>query len=402
MADGQEPIPYPFAEPAGLTIDAAYVALFDHPGMVTVQPPFGTCAHLAVRHSDVRTVLGDSRFSRARSVGDDEPRVHPFVPRSDALSAMDPPCHTRLRRALTAAFTARRMAALAPHVQDIASRLLDDMVADGSPADLVAAFAQPMPIMVICEVLGVPFEDRDKFAGWAAATLSAAGSAVGPAEIAAARAQMFGYLAELVAVRRAEPADDLLSVLAKSHDDDDALTESEMIGLAASVLVAGHETTANQIASFTYVLLRNPTRWQELCEQPGLVPRAVEELLRVAPVTATAGFSRMATEDVRVGDELVRAGERVMPTLFSANTDPTVFENPHEVDFHRPNIGSHMAFSYGVHHCPGNQLARMELQVAVGSLVRRFPALRFAGTATDVEWKTGLLSRGPQRLTVRW
>jgi cytochrome P450 len=401
-SESPEPRKYPFGEPDGLTVHPTYEELRGCDGMAVVQPPYGKCTYLAVRHEDVRTVLGDARFSRARSVGEDEPRVHPFVPRPDALSAMDPPEHTRLRKALTGAFTVRRMQALRPRVAQIVDDLLDQVEKQGPPADLVAAFAHPMPIMVICEVLGVPFGDRDRFANWAMMTLATASSGVSMDEIADARKQMFGYLAGLVAARRAEPANDLLSVLAEAHDEGGRLTESEMLGLASSVLVAGHETTANQIASFVYTLMVNPNRWQELRVTPDLVPRAVEELLRVAPVTATAGFSRMATEDIQVGSQLVRAGERVMPTLFSANQDPAAFPDPKAVDFHRDNIGSHVAFSYGAHHCPGSNLARMELQVALGSLVGRFPDLRLAVPADEVAWKASLLSRGPQSLPVAW
>ncbi|WP_030056095.1 MULTISPECIES: cytochrome P450 [Streptomyces] len=404
MSKDQEPVcPYPFAEPQGLEIDPAYRELMELEGMRCVQPPYGGTTYLAVRHADVRAVLNDPRFSRAESVGEDEPRLHPFVPRPDSLTAMDPPGHTRLRKALTAAFTARRMEAFAPTVREIVEARLDALEAAGSPADLVDLFALPVPILVICQLLGVPYEDRDKFVGWAGATLATADSGLSPEEINAARMQMFGYLSELVALRRnqEEPGTDLLSVLVEAHDEGGSLTEGEMLGLASSVLVAGHETTANQIAGFVYTLLSNRERWEELVADPTLVPRAVEELLRVVPVTATAGFSRMATEDVRIGEQLVRQGERVMPTLFTANTDPEVFENPQDIDFHRPNGSSHVAFSYGAHHCPGNQLARLELQVALEALLRRFPELALAGDDA-VTWKKSLMSRGPLKLTVTW
>lgn len=402
MAAEDEAIPYPFDEPQGLTIHENYAKLQAAEGMCPVKPPYGTTTYLAVKHADVRTVLSDPRFSRAKSVGEDEPRVHPFVPRSDALVAMDPPEHTRLRKALTGAFTYRRMDALAPRVQEVVDDLLDDLEAAGPPVDLIDKFAQPMSIRVMCGLLGVPFEDRDKFSGWATASLSTASSGRTIEEINTARNEMFGYLATLATRRAEQPEADLLSVLAHARDENGTLTQTEMLGLASSVLVAGHETTANQIGSFVYVLLSDRRLWNELLESPESVQRAVEELLRVAPVMATAGFSRMATEDVDVNGHLVRQGERVMPTLFAANADPTVFPDPLAVNFHRQNIGQHVAFSYGAHHCPGNQLARMELQVALRSLLRRFPTLDLAGTPAEVPWRKTVLSRGPERLLVTW
>jgi cytochrome P450 len=397
-----EPLSYPFGEPEGLTINPAYETLLERPGMATVQPTFGTTAHLAVRYDDVRCVLGDDRFSRAKSVAEDEPRVHSFIPRPDALNAMDPPEHTRLRRALSSAFTTRKTAAMEPRVQEIADGLLDEMARVGSPADLVAAYAHPLPIMVICELLGVPFEDRHKFSEWANATLSTASATIAHEEIVASRAEMFGYLSGLIEARREEPADDLLSQLVLAHDEHGSLNATELLGLASSVLVAGYETTANQIANCVYVLLSNPDRLTELRDHPELLHNAVEELLRVATVMATAGFSRIATEDVKVGQQLVQAGERVLPALFTANTDPAVFENPHEIDFYRSNSGTHLAFSYGAHHCPGNALARVELRVALGALLKRFPKLSFAHSAKEVLWKEATLSRGPLRLPVAW
>jgi cytochrome P450 len=167
-------------------------------------------------------------------------------------------------------------------------------------------------------------------------------------------------------------------------------------------LVAGHETTANQISNICFVLLKDRDRWVELTRQPDLVPQAVEELLRVAPVTATAGFSRRALEDVQVGSQLVRAGERVMPTVFAANHDPAVFPDPDIVDFGRPNRTAHVAFSHGAHHCPGNQLARLELQVALEGLLRRFPGLDLAVPAGSIPWARSTLSRGPLCLPVTW
>jgi nocardicin N-oxygenase len=393
---------YPFGEPEGLDVHPTYAKLREQPGMAKVQPPFGGWTWLATRYDDVKTVLTDARFSRAKIVGESEPRVHPFIPRPDQLSAMDPPAHTRLRRVLAGAFTGRRMEQLRPRVQQIADELLGAMEAAGSPADLVAAYALPMPLLVITEVLGVPYADHERFRGWSDKILSRAGRGLTREQIMEAHGQMHAYLASLVAGRRERPADDLLGVLVEASDVGEKLTENEVITLATSVLIAGHETTLNQIASFAYVLMTHPDRLRELRERPDLIEPAVEELLRVAPVTATAGFARIATEDVEMGDMVVGAGDAVMPTLFSANMDERAFPCPERLDFSRENVATHLSFSHGAHHCPGSPLARVELQVAIASLVRRFPGLRLAVPADQVPWKKTLLARGPERLPIAW
>jgi cytochrome P450 len=221
-------------------------------------------------------------------------------------------------------------------------------------------------------------------------------------------ASLHGYMAGLIAQRRAQGdesvdgAEDLLGAMVRARDENnDRLSERELIELAAGLLAAGHETTVTQIPNFVYVLLTNPDRWAQLRDKPELVPAAVEELMRYVPLGTAAAFARYATEDVEVGGVLVRAGEPVLGSIGSANRDDRVFERPDEIDFareHNPHIG----FGHGPHHCVGAQLARLELQVAIGALIRRLPDLRLAVPEGDLPWKNGMLVRGLKELPVTW
>jgi cytochrome P450 len=213
---------------------------------------------------------------------------------------------------------------------------------------------------------------------------------------------MHAYMAELVAQKRRQPADDLLSAMARARDEQqDRLTEHELVQLAAGLLAAGQETTVTQIPNMIYVLLTEPDLWAQLCADDSLVPAAVEELLRYIPLGVAAAFPRYATEDVELGGVLVRAGEPVLAALHSANRDETVFADADRVDFHR-QAASHIGFGHGAHHCLGAQLARMELQVALATLVRRLPGLRIAVPEPELQWKRGMLVRGLERLPVAW
>jgi cytochrome P450 len=393
---------YPFGPPEALDLHPAYEELRACPELTRVQPPFGRWTYLATRYDDVRFVLSDSRLSRAGIVGEDEPRAHPFITDPSALSALDPPEHTRLRRVLMGAFTARRVEELRPRIQQIVDKALDDVVEQGPPADLVALFAVPVPTTVMAELLGVPATDRAWFMDRSQVVLSADAGRT-PEEIMMAYQEIIGYLAGKLEERRQEPRDDLLSALVQVHDSDqDRLSAPEMVNIASTVLIAGHETTINQLANVIYVLLTHEDKAKALRADPTRVPAAVEELLRVAPIMATGGFARVATEDVRVGETVVRAGECVMPVHYAANRDERVFPDPEEIDFSRPNAGTHVAFSYGPHHCPGSHLARLELQLAVTTLLARFPDLAMAVASQDLSWRRQALTRGPHTLPVTW
>jgi cytochrome P450 len=388
-------VAYPFNETAGLDLNQAYAAARDADGMIRVQLPYGEPAWLATRYADARFVLGDKRFSRAMAAERDAPRLSPGV-RPGGILQLDPPDHTRLRRLVAKAFTIRRVEQLRPRVRELSERFLDEMVAQGAPVDLVENYALPIPVAVICELLGVPVEDRPQFRVWSDAVLST--SRLTAEEFGRNHEELRDYLRGLIAQRRAEPADDLMTDLIAARDEQDKLTELEMVDLCRTILIAGHETTASQIPNFVFVLQERPEDWAQLCADPELVKPAVEELLRFVPLGAGASFPRYATEDVEVGGVLVKQGEPVLVAVGAANRDGLRFGEPDQLRFDREE-NQHLGFGHGVHHCLGAPLARVELQEALRTLVTRLPTLRLAG---DPVWKTEMLVRGPRTMPVAW
>ena len=398
----EEPRKYPFSEPDRLNLDPAYAEIRRGPGLARVQLPFGRPAWLATRYEDVKLVLGDPRFSRARAVASgDEPSHIPFGPGPDTIVAMDPPEHTRLRRVVAKAFTMRRIDSLRPWVQKIVDELIDDMEKQGSPLDLVETFARPQPGMTIFELMGIPYEDRPQVQKWTDIALSTQSAGYTRDEVRDASQAIRSYLVEQLQIRRREPKDDLLGVLVNARDGEDRLTEEEMVNLGVAVVVTGNETTADQITNFTYLLLTHPEHLRELRDNPGLVPQAVDEMLRYTPLLAGTSFPRVATEEIVLSGTLIRAGEAVLPSMMSANRDETVFPNPDVLDFHRKD-NPHLGTGHGVHRCLGAQLAKMELEIAIASLIERFPGLRLAIPAEQVMFRKGTLQRAPQELPIAW
>ncbi|KIF75015.1 cytochrome P450 [Streptomyces sp. 150FB] len=389
------PVAYPFNNQVGLDMHEAYAASQDAEGMIRVQMPHGEPAWLATRYADVRLVLGDLRFSRAMALQKDEPR-HRSMPNSESILSMDPPHHTRLRTLVSRAFTKHQVNGLQPWVRKLTEDLVDGLIAKGGPADLVEDFALPLPVAVICELLGVPAGDRPKFRVWSDAAMST--SNLTPEQQRDNVEGLRSYIAEHVAVRRAEPQDDLMSALIEARDAKDRLTELELVNLCIAILIAGHETTASQIPNFVTVLLEHPDEWQRLVDDPELIPSAVEELTRFVPLGVGGGFARYATEDVEVGGVLVKKGEPVLVAVGAANRDPRKFDDPDEIRFDR-EANQHLGFGHGVHHCLGAQLARLELHEALRALVTKMPELRVAG---EVEWKDEMLVRAPSRMPVTW
>ncbi len=389
------PVSYPFNDAETLGLHADYRAAQREPGMIRVQLPHGEPAWLATRYADARLVLGDKRFSRAESLAHDAPRMRAGQADSGILS-MDPPEHTRLRVLVAKAFTVRRVEELRPRARELAEGLVDDMVAAGAPADLVDAFALPLPVAVICELLGVPVSDRTRFRRWSDDALST--SRLTAEEFTASREEMREYMRGLIARHRAEPADDLMTALIEARDERDRLSELELVDLCVGILVAGHETTASQIPNFVLTLFDHPDQLARLRAEPTLVTGAVEELMRFVPLGAGAGFPRYATEDMRVGDVLVRAGEPVIVAIGAANRDALRFDDAEVLRVDRAAT-QHLGFGHGVHHCLGAALARMELQEALRALLGKLPGLRLAG---DVRWKSEMLVRGPVTMPVGW
>ncbi|MBB4689366.1 cytochrome P450 [Amycolatopsis jiangsuensis] len=390
-----EPLAYPFNEEEGLALNEAYSAAREAEGMIRVRMPHGEPAWLATRYADARLVLGDRRFSRAMSVEKDEPRMTEYR-RTGGILTMDPPDHTRLRTLVAKAFTMRRVELLRPRVAELAREFIGDLKRHGQPADLVDLYALPIPVAVICELLGVPVEDRPKFRVWSDASLSTSGLTAEEAE--RNREELREYMAGLIAAHRAEPRDDLMTALIEARDVRDRLTELELVDLCVGILVAGHETTASQIPNFVYALLDQHEQWERLCADPSLIPSAVEELLRFVPLGAGAGFARYATEDVQVGDVLVSEGEPVLVAVGAANRDRLQFAGPDKIALDRED-NHHLGFGHGVHHCLGAPLARLELQEALKALTSEMPGLHLAG---DIVWKTQMLVRGPRSMPIGW
>lgn len=397
MAAGQ-PRDFPF-DFDKLDLDPPFAELRRDEPVCRVQLPYGEAAWLATRYADVKVVLGDPRFSRAAAVGRDEPRNRPHRGRPGTIKNLDPPEHSRLRRLLAKAFTVRQVEQARPRVQQIADELVAAMLAKGAPADLVEDFAMPLTITVMCELLGVPFEDRADFRLWSDAFLAT--TRFTPEQVADYLTCLQDYIAGLVAQRRETPTGDLLSALVAARDDADRLSEAELLALAESILIGGHETTATQITKFVYALLTHPEQDAALRADPNLVPQAVEELLRYVPLGGGGLQPRYALEDVELGGVLVRAGEPVIPAAQSGNYDDTVYSDPATLDLTRKEA-THLSFGYGPHHCVGAALGRMELQVALRTLLDRLPGMRFAGSEADVVWKTGMAIRGIERMPITW
>ncbi|GAA4535751.1 cytochrome P450 [Amycolatopsis samaneae] len=360
--------------------------------------PDGHEGWLVTGYAAARAVLADVRFS-SRAELRRTPIPHAFAkekPRPampGAISAFDPPEHTRLRKHLTGQFTVRRMQMLEPRVARITEEHLDRMAAAGSPADLVRAFALPIPSLVICELLGVPYEDREVFQKNTSVLFNLKSSVE---EITTAMGGITSYMAELVDRKRAEPDEHLISGLIETGD----LTDEELATIGMTLLVAGHETTANMLALGTFVLLENPEQLALMRDDPDVVKNAVEELMRYLSVIHV-GPGRTAVEDVEVAGQLIRAGESVAVSVPAANRDPERFPDPDRLDLTRAATG-HIGFGHGVHQCLGQQLARVEMRIALPALFRRFPGLRLAIPAEDVRMRADMGIYGVHELPVAW
>ncbi|MBB1154159.1 MULTISPECIES: cytochrome P450 [Amycolatopsis] len=367
--------------------------------MSRVQLPFGEPAWLATKYADVKLVTADPRFSRELAQGLDQPRMR-RQQMGDGIMGMDPPDHTRLRRLVMKAFTARRLEAMRESVRTLTHELIDAMIEKGAPGDIVEDLARPLPVTVICNLLGVPKEDHTIFREWTQALVSDATAKGDVLDVYGD--QLDNYVAQLVAQRREDPTDDLLGALVYARDAGDKLSENELISIAgAGLLTGGVETVSSALPSFVFTLLTQPELLAQLRAQPEILPTAVEELLRWVPINTAAMFARYAREDIRIGDVVVRAGDPVLPALHAANRDPEVFANPDVIDLTRsPN--PHVAFGHGPHHCIGAQLARLELQEALKAILERFPELRLSDGREGVKWEYGVIVRGPSLLRIAW
>ncbi|AGL16627.1 cytochrome P450 [Actinoplanes sp. N902-109] len=391
--------PFPAAAP-GLELPEEFARLRREEPVARVTLPTGDSAWLVTRYADARAVLSDVRFSRAAAEQPGAPRVGHTRPGPMNILGMDPPDHTRLRRLVSPAFSARRIEALRPHVATLADDLVRAAVARPRPVDLLAHVTYELPSRVIFELLGVPYADFDQLHEWSEVIFSMVGHA--PGEVAAARRKIQDYLGGLIAVKRAEPTEDLLGVLIRHRDEGDRLTEPELIEFALILITVGHMSTAGTLGAMLYTLLLHPDQLAALRRRPELVPAAVEELLRHNTFTLTGAQLRVAVADIELGGVTIRAGDAVLTALGSANHDPVVFADAGRLDLDRA-AEAHLAFGHGIHYCLGASLARLELQEAFRSLMRHLPAtVHLAAEPRQLEIKTGLTARALVELPVDW
>jgi cytochrome P450 len=395
----EEPIPYPFPRPGALDVPAELRALRDRP-VIPVVLPSGDRAVLVTRYEDVRSVLTDPAVSRNLNRPDAARMTSNNKMFQDEKMDPDPPEHTRVRRLVMKAFTATMVENLRPKVQEIVDELVTKMENGPCPADVSEAVAFPLSIRVICDLLGVPTEDQDRFRGWTDRFLST-GKYSGP-EIGAAMAEINAYMGQLIETRRAHPRDDLISALTQVHEDDDTrLSEYELHWWCRLLLLVGYETTASQIGYMVAKVLAHPDQLARLRADLSLVPLAVEEVLRWKLLNGSLSMLRYVTEDIEVGGVTVPKGTSIIPAVESANWDENVFSCPHEFDVARAD-NHHLTFSVGPHFCIGASLARSELQIVLETLLRRFPDLRLAVPVNELGRSEGTLIGGLLQVPVEW
>ncbi|MGW9523373.1 cytochrome P450 [Streptomyces diastaticus] len=356
----------------------------------------GSDVWLVTRHADARAVLSDHRFSSDFSREGFPARMTVRPPGPGTFIRMDPPEHSRLRRAVVDEFKKKRIEALRPAVQQIVDDLIDAMLEHGAPADLVQRIALPLPTLVICELLGVPYTDRDFFQE---CTAVIGDQSATPVRRQAVRDELRAYLDRLVGRKTEEPEDDLLSRVA-AHRERDGVSHDEVVGIATLLMIAGFETIANQIGVGTLTLLRHPEQLTAVREDPSVVPGLVEETLRHQTVI-DYGLRRVAVEDVEIAGRTIRAGEGVVVVLSSANRDASVFPDPGRLDPHRP-AHDHLAFGHGLHQCLGQLLARLQLGVLWRTLFARVPTLHTAVPDEEIPFRTDMFVHGVHELPVAW
>ncbi|MCX4539373.1 cytochrome P450 [Streptomyces sp. NBC_01565] len=398
----ERPVPLPYADPAFVADPFPLYRQLREDGPVRrVVIAGGLEAWLVTRYEDGLAALSDSRLSSdVRDASDARLlRQLPDTERESMLSNMlrsDPPDHTRLRRLVSKAFTARRVADMRPRIQALTDRLLDGIAPEGH-ADLVADFALPLPVTVISELLGVPVDDRHDFQHWTDRMIRRGAEPPDPAVVNEAWQHMRAYVTELIRAKRAHPGDDLLSGLITARDEEQQLSEDELVAMVFLLLAAGYITTVNLIGGGIAMLLADPDQLDLLRSDPELLPGAIEEILRYdGPVSP--GIARFAREDVEIAGVAIPRGATVLIGSAVADRDPARFPDPDRLDITRQD-NAHLAFGHGIHYCLGAPLARLEGQIAIGTAVRRLPGLALAVSAEEISWRPGGL-RGPESLPV--
>ena len=344
---------------------------------------------LITKYADARELLSSRETSN--SLG----RSESAASQPGFLLSLDPPDHTRIRRMLTGQFSMRRLAAMRPYIEEITTKFLDEMEAAGSPVDLMQAFALPLPSLVICELLGVPFEDQPEFQRRSDTMLDVF---VTPEQQAQNTLEMNAYMQSLVNRHRRDPGDDILGMLIRDHADE--LTDEELLGIGNILLVAGHETTANTIGLGTLLLLQHPHQLSLVRDDPEVITSAVEEILRYLTIVHT-GTPRIILQDMIIGGQTIQAGDIATLSLPSANRDADFMTDPDVFDVTR-QPQAHLTFGHGIHQCLGQQLARLEMSVALPALLRRFPNLSLAASVADLTFRGDGPVNGVRELPVSW
>ncbi|MFJ7417496.1 cytochrome P450 [Streptomyces uncialis] len=391
---------WPVDDLPALTFDPLLYDVLHGERVARITLPFAGDRHeawLVTRYQDVKTVTSDPRFSRAALAETTVTGMSGHRVASTAgLNYADPPYHSRLRKSVQKAFTGHAMKRLRPLAQETCDTFLDRMEAQGSPADLVEHLHAPMPLAVVCDLLGVPRAERDGLLGWGDIILSMTTPKAGNE----AKAHVREFIVSLLRSRRGQASDDLAGALAEALDAGD-ITEDEAVSLATAILVSGAHAVRYNTANMVFMLLTQPELTARLRREPEILPQAVDELIRHIPHRNGVGLPRIATEDAEVGGVLIRAGEAVYASYLAANRDPEVFEDPDTVDFDRQGT-AHLSFGHGPHHCMGAMLSRMESEVMISTLLARYPKLRLAGDPQDTPFQSKGFIRGPKTLVVTW
>ncbi|WP_020575402.1 cytochrome P450 [Actinopolymorpha alba] len=402
--DNGQVLNYPIPSDAALEPPAEWARLRQECPVAAIRLPSGDEASLLTRYDDVKLVLSDPRFTRQLDA-DDAARIStnesggPFNSTLASSISQTGEGHLRWRRMVVKWFTVKRMTALQPKIEAMTDRLIDELLEDGCPADLRARLGFPLPVWVICDLLGVPDTDRERFTYWSETLLNL--TRYTQAEVDAAQAEFLSYMRGHITVRRTEPGEDLLSELINATDPAGGrLSEEELVATGQGLLVAGHETTTNMIGKMVAMLLADRQRWEQLLADRSLIRTAVEEALRF---DANAGFGmpRYLTNEVEVGGTLLPRGTTVVCNMGAANRDESAFADADEMNLHR-NPNPHLAFGTGPHSCLGQTLARTELQTVLDVLLRRLPSLELAVAAEDLHRVEGLIVGGLREVPVRW
>lgn len=389
---------WPALDLAGTEFDPVLADLMREGPLTRIRLPHGEgWAWLATRYEDVKALANDPRFSRAEVTNRQVTRLAPhFKPRPGSLAFADQPDHNRLRKAVAGAFTVGAMKRLRPRAQEMLDVLVERVVQDGPPADLVERVLEPFPISLVSEVMGVPAADQARVHGWTRQIISTSGGAEAAEK---AKNGMYGWITETIRARAHSSGDDVYSLLgAAVHRGD--ISETEAVGLAGPLQIGGEAVTHN-CGQMLYLLLTRPELLERVRHQPEARAATLDELLRHIPHRTSVGLARIALEDVDLRGHRIRAGDAVYVSYLAANRDPEAFPDPDRIDPDRdPN--PHLAFGNGPHHCTGAVLARLQTELLVGTLLDRLPGLRLAVPADQVVWRRKTMIRGPQTLPVTW